>query len=86
MACAIVSVRFPSRSPKIKEGLLIDETTRHSRVETWVVPFDGELGLPPDPDRGKPNNGPRMGPDASKALAKMGCGHPSGMFPPSKNG
>jgi hypothetical protein len=40
-------------SPESKEGPPIDEITRHSRVETCLVPFDGEPGLSPDPDRGK---------------------------------
>lgn len=76
--------RFPSRFPESKERPPICEIMRRSRGETWVVPFDREPGLPPDPNRGKPNDGPRTGPDTSNALAKMGCGEPSRTFPPSK--
>jgi hypothetical protein len=58
MAHAMVSARLPSRFFESKEGPLIGKITRHSRDEMWVVPFNGKSGLPPDPDRGKPNDGP----------------------------
>jgi hypothetical protein len=54
----MVSARLPSRFFESKEGPLIGKITRHSRDEMWVVPFNGKSGLPPDPDRGKPNDGP----------------------------
>jgi hypothetical protein len=58
MVHATVSARLPSRFPESKEGPSIGEITRHPQVETWVVPLNRKSGLPPNPNRGKPDDGP----------------------------